>query len=97
MLRGTTSHFNESTLFDTAVYYGMGGLISLVFGVTAVAAVLVLRTRGVDRTVAAGMRWGLLVCLAGMAEAVLMTVELPAGTTAAATRSAPPTAARACR
>ena len=75
VVRGTTSHFNESTLFDTVVYLGMGGLISTVFVVTAIGAVLVLRTRGVDRTIAAGMRWGLLVALAGMAEAVLMTVN----------------------
>jgi hypothetical protein len=75
VLRGTTSHFNAATLFDTAVYSGMGALISLVFAVTVVAAVLVLRTRGVDRTIAAGMRWGLLVALLGMAEAVLMTVN----------------------
>ena len=53
----------------------MGGFISLVFAATVVGAVLVLRTRGVDRTVAAGMRWGLLVTLLGMAEAVLMTVN----------------------
>ena len=75
VLRGTTSHFNESTPFDTVVYLGMGGLISTVFVVTAIGAVLVLRTRDVDRTIAAGMRWGLLVSLAGMAEAVLMTVN----------------------
>jgi hypothetical protein len=75
VIRGTTSHFNESTLFDSAVYYSMGGVISFVFAVTVVAAVLVLRTRGVDRTVAAGMRWGLLIALIGMAEAVLMTVN----------------------
>ncbi len=75
VLRGTTSHFNETTLFDTVVYLGMGGLISTVFAVTAIGAVLVLRTRGVDRTIAAGMRWGLLLSLAGMAEAVLMTVN----------------------
>ncbi|WP_375406442.1 hypothetical protein [uncultured Amnibacterium sp.] len=75
VLRGTTSHFNVSSVFDGVVYSGMGGLISFVFGVTVVAAVLVLRTRGVDRTIAAGMRWGLLVTLAGMAEAVLITVN----------------------
>lgn len=75
VLRGTTSHFNESTVFDTVVYLGMGGLISTVLVGTAIAAVLVLRTRGVDRTIAAGMRWGLLASLAGMAEAVLMTVN----------------------
>lgn len=76
VLRGTTSHFNEATVFDSAVYYSMGGVISTVFAFTVVAAVLVLRSRGVDRTITAGMRWGLVLALAGMAEAVLMTVNL---------------------
>ena len=75
VLRGTTSHFNVSSVVDGVVYAGMGGIISFVVGVTVVAAVLVLRTHGVDRTIAAGMRWGLLVTLAGMAEAVLMTLN----------------------
>jgi hypothetical protein len=75
VLRGTTSHFNEATVLDAAVYFTMGGFVSLVFAATVVVAVLVLRTRGVDRTIAAGMRWGLAVSLAGMLEAVLMTVN----------------------
>ena len=75
VLRGTTSHFNEATLFDGVVYSAMGGFITFVFTVTVIAAVLVTRTRGIDRTIAAGMRWGLVVALIGMAEAVLMTVN----------------------
>ena len=75
VIRGTTSHFNESTVFDATVYSAMGGLITFVFAVTVVAAVLVIRTRGVDPTIAAGMRWGLVLALIGMAEAVLMTVN----------------------
>ncbi len=75
VLRGTTSHFNESTPFDSAVYFAMGGVISTVFAFTVVAAVLVLRSVGVDRTIKAGMRCGLALSLVGMAEAVLMTVN----------------------
>jgi hypothetical protein len=44
----------------------------MLFVATAVAAVLVLRRRGLDAGVAVGMRWGLLVSLLGMAEAGLM-------------------------
>lgn len=73
--RGTTSHFNESSVFDAAVYFSMGGLISVVFLATIVAGVLVLRARGADRAIAAGVRWGLVLALLGMAEAVLMTVN----------------------
>ena len=75
VLRDTTSHFNEATPFDSAVYYAMGGVISTVFAFTVVAAVLVLRSRGIDRTIKAGMGWGLVISLIGMAEAVLMTVN----------------------
>ncbi|MFD1722130.1 hypothetical protein [Amnibacterium endophyticum] len=75
VVRGTTSHFNERTPFDAAVYYGMGGMVSVVFLATAVVAVMALRSRGTDRGVAAGVRWGLLLALVGMAEAVLMTVN----------------------
>lgn len=78
VLRGTTSHFNEATVFDTAVYFGMGGVISTVFAFTVVAAVLVLRSPAADRTMRAGVAWGLLLALAGMAEAVLMTVNFGA-------------------
>jgi hypothetical protein len=75
VVRGTTSHFNTASAFDVALYGSMGGVISTVFLATAVGAVLVLRAPGVDRTIATGMRWGLLVTLLGMAEAVLMTVN----------------------
>jgi hypothetical protein len=72
VVRGTTSHFNESTAFDTAVFYGMGGLISIAFVATAVWAVLALRSRGLDAGSAAGIRWGLLLALLGMLAAGLM-------------------------
>ncbi|RIX27892.1 hypothetical protein [Amnibacterium setariae] len=75
VVRGTTSHFNTGSAFDVALYGSMGGVISTVLLATAVGAVLVLRAPGVDRTIAAGMRWGLLVTLLGMTEAVLMTVN----------------------
>lgn len=75
VVRGTTSHFNKSTPFDASVFNLMGGLITSLFVVTVVAAILVLRTRGLDAGIAAGMRWGLLLALLGMLEAVLMTVN----------------------
>lgn len=76
VLRGTTSHFNKSTPFDTAVFNGMGGLVTMLFLATVIAAVLVLRRRGLDAGIAAGMRWGLLVSLLGMADAAFMIVNV---------------------
>lgn len=72
VVRGTTSHFNETTPFDTIVFESMGGLISTVFLATAVVAVLLLRARGLDAGLAAGIRWGLVITLLGMLEAGLM-------------------------
>jgi hypothetical protein len=72
VVRGTTSHFNEATPFDTIVFESMGGLISTVFVATVVVAVLLLRARGLDAGLAAGMRWGLVITLLGMLEAGLM-------------------------
>ena len=82
VLRGTTSHFNETTPFDTIVFESMGGLISTVFLATVVVAVLVLRMRGLDAGLAAGIRWGLVLTLVGMLEAGLMIANTgwnPAG------------------
>jgi hypothetical protein len=72
VLRGTTSHFNEATPFDKAVFGAMGAFVMLLFAGTVVVAVLALRRRGLDAGVAAGIRWGLVLCLLGMAEAGLM-------------------------
>ena len=72
VLRGTTSHFNESTDFDSAVYYAMGGIVSLVVIATIAAGVLALRQRGIDTGVAAGLRWGIGVSVLGMLTAVTM-------------------------
>src|SRR3954451_4252813 len=72
VVRGTTSHFNEATPFDAAVYNVMGSFVMLLFAGTVVVAVLALRRRGLDAGAAAGIRWGLVLCLLGMAEAVLM-------------------------
>jgi len=70
--RGTTSHFNSATAFDSAVFSAMGTMIGLVFLGCLATAVLLLRQRLVDPVLGAGIRAGLLVCLVGMAEAGLM-------------------------
>jgi hypothetical protein len=89
VVRGTTSHFNESTPFDKAVFDTMGGLVTLLFAGTVVVAVLALRRRGLDAGVAAGIRWGLLVSLVGMAEAGLMIANRGWSSTGGHTVGAP--------
>ena len=45
VLRGTTSHFNDATSFDAAVWFAMGALITIVWIANLLAAVLLLRQR----------------------------------------------------
>jgi hypothetical protein len=75
VLRGTTSHFNQATVFDAAVYFAMGGVISTVFLATVAVAVLVLRSPVASRPIRVGVAWGLALSMVGMAEAILMTVN----------------------
>jgi len=72
VVRGTTSHFNTATPFDTAVLGVMGGLVVVVFLAAAATGVLLLRQRGLPPPLASGVRAGLAVTLLGMSEAVLM-------------------------
>jgi hypothetical protein len=73
--RGVSSHYDEASAFDAATYFAAGALITTLFVVTLVTGLLVLRRTGLDAGVAAGIRWGLGVCLVGMFEAVLMVTN----------------------
>ncbi len=72
VLRGTSSHFNSTTPFDTAVFGVMGALVVVVFLAAVATAVLLLRQRGLPLALASGVRAGLVLTLLGMSEAVLM-------------------------
>ncbi|MDR6906400.1 hypothetical protein J2X63_002086 [Agromyces sp. 3263] len=72
VLRGTTSHYNEATDFDAAVFYAMGGIVSLVVIATIAAGVLALRQRGLDPGLATGLRWGIGISVLGMLSALAM-------------------------
>jgi hypothetical protein len=70
--RGTTSHFNNGTPFDSAVFSAMGGLVVMVFLAAVVTGVLLARQRTLPAVLGAGIRGGLAVAVLGMAAAVLM-------------------------
>lgn len=72
VFRGATSHYNETSDFDAAVWYAMGGIVSLVLIATIAAGVVALMQRGLDPGLAAGLRWGIGVCVLGMLAAVTM-------------------------
>ncbi|MFD6097301.1 hypothetical protein ACFVWN_16465 [Nocardiopsis flavescens] len=72
-VRGTSSHFNNSTAFDGAVYSLMAVMIATVWVATlAIGAILLTQLLG-DRSVDAAVRAAVAIALAGMAVAFLMT------------------------
>jgi len=73
VIRGTTSHFNFSTPLDGVLYTMMGVFITIVWCMTLVAALLLLRQRMSNPVFAWSLRLGILLSLVGMAVAFLMT------------------------
>ncbi len=73
VIRGTTSHFNFSTPLDGVLYTMMGVFITIVWCMTLVAAILLLRQRMSNPVFAWSLRLGILLSLVGMAVAFLMT------------------------
>lgn len=92
VLRNTASHFNVATAFDGAVFGIMGAFIMLLAMANFVLAVALGVQRLPDQVAAAGIRWGLVISLAGMAAGVLMTSgNLPPSSLAAAQAGEPVT------
>ena len=73
VVRGTTSHFNVATPFDTFLWSTMGTAITLLWFTTLLVAVLLLRQRFENPAFAWALRLGLIIALIGMAEGFLMT------------------------
>ncbi|HNP88025.1 MAG TPA: hypothetical protein PKK78_17950 [Kouleothrix sp.] len=73
VLRGTTSHFNRATPFDTAMFSAMGMMISALWVIQLIAALLLIFQRLPDRAFAWSLRLGLLLALVGAALGFLMT------------------------
>lgn len=78
VLRNTTSHFNQTTPFDAAVFTAMGAMIAGVWLLNAIVAFLLARRRFAEGPIVWGVRLGLLAALLGMAVAFLMTQPTPA-------------------
>src|SRR5215470_4462376 len=70
--RGTTSHFNLTTPFNSLVWMAMGSFIVLVWAMNLLLAVLLIRQRMTDRAFAWSLRLGVLISWVGMAAAFLM-------------------------
>ncbi len=74
VVRGTRSHFNFATPFDAALYQTMAGLITAVWVMTLLAAILLLIQRMPNPVFAWSLRLGIVLSLVGMAVAILMTL-----------------------
>lgn len=73
VIRGTTSHFNVSTPFNTAVFGIMGASIVCLWTATLILGIMLLRQRFADPAFAWALRLGVLISLVGMGVAFLMT------------------------
>jgi len=92
VVRGTTSHFNAATVFDGIVFSIMGTFILLLSLAGFLLAIFLLFQRLPDPVVAWGLRWGLIIALAGMGSGALMTSgHLPPSSQAAVAAGEPVT------
>ncbi|MCX5116011.1 hypothetical protein OG992_02400 [Micromonospora sp. NBC_00362] len=74
VIRGQTSHFNDSTPLNTALFAAMGAAIMVLFFAHLVIAIVVMIQRIPDRVAATAVRWGLGLSLLGMLAAVPMAL-----------------------
>ncbi|AEV87690.1 hypothetical protein ACWT_6678 [Actinoplanes sp. SE50] len=75
VIRGTTSHYNQSTPLNSALWSAMGMSIMVLFVAHLTIGVVALRQRVADRATAYAIRLGLLISLIGMLAAFPMTTR----------------------
>jgi hypothetical protein len=74
VIRGQTSHYNETTPLNALLWETMGAAILIMFGAHFVIAIVALRQRLTDRVAAYAIRLGLGIALLGMLAAVPMVL-----------------------
>ncbi|MEU5903312.1 hypothetical protein ABZ780_02925 [Micromonospora sp. NPDC047467] len=74
VIRGTASHFNDTTPLNAALFGAMGAAIMVLFAAHLVVGIVVLIRRIADRVAATAVGWGLGLSLLGMLVAVPMTL-----------------------
>jgi hypothetical protein len=75
--RGTTSHFNQTTTLNTALWFTMGAFIVLVWTMNLLLAIILLLQRMPDRALAWSLRLGVFISAIGMATAFFMIRPTP--------------------
>lgn len=71
--RGVQSHFNVSTLLDSAIFSSMGLMIAILWGANLLLAIALLRRKIADAPMGLALRAGLVIAVVGMAQAFVMT------------------------
>ncbi|MEV1112780.1 hypothetical protein AB0I95_29645 [Micromonospora sp. NPDC049751] len=74
VIRGTTSHFNDTTALNAILFAVMGAAIMVLFVAHLVLAIVLLIRRIPDRVAATAVGWGLGLSLLGMLAAVPMVL-----------------------
>ncbi|WP_154936771.1 hypothetical protein [Micromonospora palomenae] len=74
VLRGTTSHYNETTPLNAALWQVMGASIMVLFVAHLVIGIVVLRQPMANRVARYAVGWGLGLSLLGMLAAIPMVV-----------------------
>ncbi|GAB1693306.1 hypothetical protein KRM28CT15_51090 [Krasilnikovia sp. M28-CT-15] len=78
VVRGQSSHYNQTTPFDAALWQAMGTAIMVLFAAQLVITVILVRQRQADRAAGYGIRLGLGLSLLGMAAAIPMVLPTAA-------------------
>ncbi|MFZ1756558.1 MAG: hypothetical protein WBO46_03525 [Caldilineaceae bacterium] len=77
-VRGVPSHFNNTTVFDAAVFSVMGGFIIFLTLLNLLLAIWLIFQKLPDRAFAWALRWGAIIAFAGMGVGSLMPPPTPA-------------------
>jgi hypothetical protein len=88
--RGTTSHFNVSTPFNSFLWVMMGTFIVFVWAMSLLLAIMLILQRMPDRAFASSLRLAVFISLVGMAAAFLMVRSTPGQLAAIVSGHAPP-------
>lgn len=75
--RGTTSHFNQTTPLNTALWFTMGAFIVVVWTMNLILAIVLMMQRMADPAFAWSLRLGIVISAIGMAVAFLMVRPMP--------------------
>jgi hypothetical protein len=75
--RGTTSHFNMTTPFNSFLWVTMGAFILLVWTMNVLLAIVLILQELPDRAFAWSLRLGVLISAVGMAAAFFMVMPTP--------------------